>query len=170
MRTLFPMPWLSLAVFLAWPMLSGGISPASLIGGVLFALLLPWLTRRFVPQVAHAGKPATIARLVWVVFNDIILSNITVARQVLGDVNKLNSRFVDVPVDTEHPYVLTLLACIITMTPGTLSARVDEPLDGQPPCIVVHALHCDDPESLVRDIKTRYETPLMEIFGCSPLR
>jgi multicomponent K+:H+ antiporter subunit E len=36
--------------------------------------------------------------------------------------------------------------------------------------ILVHALSCDDPAALVRDIQLRYERPLLRIFGseCAP--
>jgi multicomponent K+:H+ antiporter subunit E len=30
----------------------------------------------------------------------------------------------------------------------------------------VHALHMKDETTLVREIKKRYEAPLLEIFGC----
>ncbi|MEZ5730461.1 MAG: Na+/H+ antiporter subunit E [Burkholderiaceae bacterium] len=78
--------------------------------------------------------------------------------------------FVDVPIETDHPFVLNLVASIITMTPGTVSVRVDSDVPGQRPVIVVHALDCDDGPALVADIKARYEAPLLEIFGCSRSR
>jgi multicomponent K+:H+ antiporter subunit E len=30
--------------------------------------------------------------------------------------------------------------------------------------ILVHALNCDDPAQMAAEIKSRYETPLLEIF------
>jgi multicomponent K+:H+ antiporter subunit E len=78
----------------------------------------------------------------------------------------MQSVFITVPVDTDHPFVVNLLASIITMTPGTVSARVNEPTGGGRAAIVVHALDCDDPDALIEEIKTRYEQPLREIFKC----
>jgi multicomponent K+:H+ antiporter subunit E len=46
------------------------------------------------------------------------------------------------------------------MTPGTLSCAIAP--DGR--SLVVHALHLDDAEALVAQIKQRYEAPLKEIF------
>jgi multicomponent K+:H+ antiporter subunit E len=57
---------------------------------------------------------------------------------------------------------ISLLASIVTMTPGTVSADVSEGNTS----LLVHALDCDDPDALVAEIKQRYEKPLMEIFGC----
>ncbi|MEZ5657409.1 MAG: Na+/H+ antiporter subunit E [Burkholderiaceae bacterium] len=167
---LLPMPWLSLALLLAWPLLLGELSGLIVIGAFLLAWLLPLLTVRFVPEGASAGRPREILRLGWVVLHDIVQSNIVVARLVLGDPSRLRPVFVEVPVHTRHPYVVNLLASIITMTPGTVSSRVIEPDDSPTgmPIIIVHALDCDDPEGLVADIKARYEAPLLEIYRCSP--
>lgn len=171
MTAWFPMPWISAGVFVGWQMLNGGPSLLNLLAGVFLAWLLPKMTRRFVPEVASPHHRVTVASLAWTVLVDIIKSNIAVARMVLGDTTQLRSVFVTVPVDTDHPMVITLLASIITMTPGTVSARVHERTDGRPNAsIVVHVLDCDDDDELIRDIKDRYEKPLMEIFGCLPSR
>lgn len=49
---------------------------------------------------------------------------------------------------------------IITTTPGTVSAGIDQDRGD----ILVHALSSDDTEVDIQDIKNRYEKPLMEIF------
>jgi len=53
-----------------------------------------------------------------------------------------------------------LLVMIITTTPGTVSAGIDQERGD----ILVHALSSDDTELDIQEIKTRYETPLIEIF------
>ena len=56
---------------------------------------------------------------------------------------------------------ITLLAAVITTTPGTVSCVVDEERRE----ILVHALDCDDVAAAAAQMKLRYERPLMEIFG-----
>ena len=68
--------------------------------------------------------------------------------------------WVKVPLDTQHPLVITLLATIITTTPGTVSCVVDE-AGG---FILVHALDCDDVDAAARGMKDRYEAPLRAIL------
>jgi multicomponent K+:H+ antiporter subunit E len=68
---------------------------------------------------------------------------------------------VPVPLALTHPTAITLLAAVITTTPGTVSCVVDE----ERRQILVHALDCDDPAALAAQIRQRYEAPLMEIFG-----
>jgi multicomponent K+:H+ antiporter subunit E len=97
------------------------------------------------------------AALLW----DIVLSNITVARLVLGPMSRPQPAWLRVPLASEHHRVNALFASIITMTPGTVSAVVDETAH----CIWVHALNCDDAAGMVADMKARYEAPLMAVFG-----
>jgi multicomponent K+:H+ antiporter subunit E len=93
---------------------------------------------------------------------DIVVANIAVARMVLGPIQRLRPTFIHVPVVLTNPHSKALLASIITMTPGTVSADFTE--DGR--VLMVHALDCPDEAQMVADIKDRYEKPLMEIFGC----
>ncbi len=166
MTGFFPMPWTSGLILIGWLLIQGEFSLFNLLVAVLLAWLLPKATARFAVQVPIPTDFGAIARLFAVVFYDIIQSNIIVAKLAVGDTNNMNATFVTVPVDTDHPLVVNLLASIITMTPGTVSARVNEPAGGGRAAIVVHALDCDDPEELVQEIKNRYEQPLKEIFKC----
>jgi multicomponent K+:H+ antiporter subunit E len=53
-----------------------------------------------------------------------------------------------------------VLACTITMTPGTVSADVS----ADQRALLVHCLETDDPDAVVAQIKSRYERRLKEIF------
>jgi multicomponent K+:H+ antiporter subunit E len=87
---------------------------------------------------------------------------VVVARLVLGPLPRLEPAFVEVPLAATHPHTRSLLATIITMTPGTVSSAFTP--DGR--TLHVHALNVSDPLRVVADIKDRYEQPLMEIFEC----
>lgn len=168
MASAFPRPWMSGIIFFSWLLMMGEVKPLVVIGALFFAWGLPKLTSAFVPSVSAPTRPSLVIRLMVTVTKDIVMSNIVVARQVLGNVNSLTPAFITVPVDTDHDYVINLLASIITMTPGTVSARVHETPDTPGSSIVVHVLNCEDEQALIDDIKARYEQPLLEIFNCSP--
>ena len=65
------------------------------------------------------------------------------------DLLKITSKWYRVPLETEHEQVNTLLAMIITTTPGTVSAGIDQERGD----ILVHALSTDNTESDIQDIK-----------------
>ena len=48
----------------------------------------------------------------------------------------------------------------ITLTPGTVSCDLSR--DGR--SLLVHCLHAPDPDAVLSEIKTRYESRLKEIF------
>ena len=91
---------------------------------------------------------------------DIIRSNITVAMQVLGPERKITPGFIWVPLDIATIHGIAALTSIITLTPGTVSSALSD--DRR--YLLVHVLHLEDAGTLIRQIKTRYEAPLMEIF------
>jgi len=95
-----------------------------------------------------------------VVLWDIVLSNIEVARRILGPEDAIKPAFVWVPLDLTDPHAIVSLAGIITMTPGTLSAE----LSPDRLHLLVHAFNVDDEAALIAQIKARYEAPLKEIF------
>jgi len=70
-------------------------------------------------------------------------------------------KWLRVPLETQHEEVNTLLAMIITTTPGTVSAGIDQDRGD----ILVHALNTNDINEEILLIKVRYEKPLMNIFG-----
>ena len=154
-------PVLSVLLALTWLTLQQSLD----LGNVLTACVLGWglprLLGGFLGPAAHPLSFSRALRLGFTVLWDIIVSNITVARLVLNPRSVPHPAWVKVPLTLTQPTAQALLASIITMTPGTVSAIVDE----EGACIWVHALDCDDPAAVATDIDRRYQQPLMEILG-----
>lgn len=157
-----PQPVLSLMIFVLWLALTNAESFASALGGVALALAIPHYTRRFWPDPPRAGRPVAALRLLVVVLWDIAVASLKVAQRVVGPLARLRPAFVEVPLDIRNPFVATILGSIVSLTPGTVSVDVDR----KRWVLAVHTLDVDDPVALVATIKTRYERPLKEIFGC----
>jgi len=157
---LLPAPGLSLVLWVSWLMLNESVSAGHLLLGAALALVVPWFTERYRPDKPALRGALTACRLALLVLADIVKSNLIVARQVLGPESRVRPAFVWVPLDIRDPHGIVALAAIITLTPGTLSSDLSEDRHH----LLVHALHVDDAEALVADIKQRYESPLREIF------
>lgn len=157
----FAHPVLSALIALAWLLLQQSVAPAQLITAAVLALVIPRLTDGFIGAPLHPRAWGTVVRLTLRVLWDIVVANVTVARIVLWPGSDPQPAWVPVPLAVQNPTSITLLASIITMTPGTVSCVVDERRRE----ILVHALDCDDVAALAADIKARYEAPLKEIFG-----
>jgi multicomponent K+:H+ antiporter subunit E len=154
-----PHPMLSSLLAASWLLLMHTYEPVQVVWAVVLGLAVPVLLRHFLPAGSRP-RMAPALRLFAVVLWDIVVANVTVARLVLGPMSRLRPAWVRVPLDATHPTAIALLATIITTTPGTVSCVIDEER-GE---ILVHALDCDDPQTMACEIKQRYETPLRVIF------
>lgn len=160
MKSWLPSPMLSLSVFVVWLLLVATVEPAHLLLAAVLAVLLPLAAQRLREQRAGMRRPLVAVRLGLRVLWDIVLSNIEVARRILGRESRIHPGFVWVPLDIRNGHGIAALAGIITMTPGTLSAE----LSGDRRHLLVHCFHLEDAAATVAQIKRDYETPLREIF------
>jgi multicomponent K+:H+ antiporter subunit E len=153
-------------LWLAWLLLNQTVAPGHLLLGLVLALVLARLPGGATPRPSEAGRrgllrrPAVAARLAAIVLHDIVVANVQVARRILGPLGELDPQFVWVPLDVRRPRSISLLAGIVTMTPGTLSAELSDDRRH----LLVHGLDIDDPDALVAEIKARYEAPIRELF------
>lgn len=160
-RRMLAHPVLSMTIAAVWLLLQGSLEPAQLLVAAALGLLIPRGLDRFLGAGTRLRRPAAVPRLALVVLWDIVVANVAVAAIVLNPRARPRPAWVRVPLDLQHPTGIVLLATIITTTPGTVSCVIDE-VRGE---ILVHALDCDDPQSMAAQIKQRYERPLQEIFG-----
>jgi multicomponent K+:H+ antiporter subunit E len=152
-------PVLSILLGVSWLALSHSLAPVHLLSAVLIGLIVPRLLRPFLADASGLYWPA-VPGLVGIVIWDIIVSNIVVAKLVLGPLDAMSPGWIPVPLESDHHRVNALFASIITTTPGTVSAVIDEAAR----VIWVHALNCDDVAAMAADMKSRYEAPLLTIF------
>jgi multicomponent K+:H+ antiporter subunit E len=162
MTRLFPHPALSVAIFLVWLALNNSASAGHLVLATILAIFLPIVTQQFWPERTGKLKLRTACRLLVVVLWDILLASLDVARLILGPLGKIKPAFVEIPLDMQDPFVGTILASIVSLTPGTVSIDIDRSRW----VLQVHALNVDNTDALIQSIKTRYEQPLKEIFSC----
>lgn len=155
-----PHPVLSLLLAATWLMLQQSLALPQLIAAAAIGVIVPRLVHGFLGPASGARRPGMALRLALVVLWDIVVSNFTVARIVLTPGSRPNPAWVRVPLELRHPRAVTLLATLITTTPGTVSCVVDDERHE----ILVHALDCDDAPALAAQIRERYERPLKEIF------
>lgn len=160
MTRLLPHPLLTPALTGIWLLLNNSIEPGHILLGLLLGWIIPVLTIRFWPDKVVIRKPVVLLRFGFIFLYDIVVANFTVARLILGNPDKLTPTFVKLPLDLTSDIAISLLASSLTLTPGTLSARLSEDRS----YLLVHALNETDPDTLIATIKQRYERPLKEIF------
>lgn len=162
LRKWLPHPLLTPVLTAVWLLLNNSLAPGQLLLGLLLGWAIPRFTLAFWPERVRIRHPWRLLRFVGVFLHDVLIANLVVARLVLAGPRHLRPAFVVVPLAISDDLAISLLANIICLTPGTVSARLSE--DRRQ--LLVHALDCADPAHLVATIKTRFEQPLKEILEC----
>jgi multicomponent K+:H+ antiporter subunit E len=154
---------LVLALTAIWLLLNQSLAPHHVALGLGLSTLLAWFGSALRPLRARLRRVDLAALLAWVVLGDILRSNLSVARIVLGLARdrEIHSGFIEVPLDLRDPHGLAALAAIFTATPGTVWSGLSA--DGR--TLTLHVLDLRDEQAWVRLIKERYERPLRRIFG-----
>lgn len=145
---------------LAWMFLSGEFSPAQLLFGFVLGYLI----------LTIAGGPFRAAgylRKVWIILYfvlyfawELLLANLRVAYYVLIPGHRMRPAIIAVPVDLQTDIEITLLANLITLTPGTLTLDVSY----NRRVIYVHTMYVDDVEAFRRAIKEGFEQRVKALF------
>lgn len=159
---LLPHPLLTPLLAVLWLLLNNSLAAGQILLGLLLGWAIPWLTLAFWPAPVRLCAPRALLRLIGVFLTDVVLANLSVARLILAGPRALRPAFVSVPLDVTDELAISLLANLVCLTPGTVSARLSAEYDS----LLVHALDCDDPAALVATIKQRFEAPLKEILQC----
>jgi multicomponent Na+:H+ antiporter subunit E len=146
MRSLLGLVALLVAIWLlAW----GSLSWANLLSGLAVAgglvLFLPEARRRaHLPVV----RPVPLVRLGMRLARDLVVSNVVLIREVLTPWPRIATGVVRVPLPECSDEVLTLLANLVALTPGTIPVEVER----DPGVMLVHVLHLHSVEDVQRDI------------------
>ena len=160
MKRLPTFPLFAAVLYGIWLLLSDSLAPGQLLLGLVITAIVSFVTAAMVRSRARPHHLMIAIRLFFVVLIEIIRSNITVARLILRAKEHETDGFMRIPMDMRDPYGLAVLACIITMTPGTIWSGLSPEGD----FLVIHVLDLQNEEIWVDTIKSRYERPLMKIF------
>lgn len=162
LHRLLPQPLISVALLLIWLLANNAASPGLIVSGLALALVIPLLTHRFWPEYPRRVRYGALLRLLGVVIADIVVANLRVAVLILGPPDRLRPGFLTLSLTVRSPHAITMLAGIISLTPGTVSAN----LSGDRRTLLVHGLDFGDPAAVAERIRSRYERPLLEVFEC----
>jgi len=142
-----------------WAAVQGTIDLANLVAGFVLGYVVLWLVRPALGQTRYFSKGPAAAGFVLFFLRELVVSNLRVAWTVLGPGTR-RPGVVAVPLDLEGDAAITLLANVVTLTPGTLS------LDVSPDrrTLYVHGMFVDDPEAFRREIKDGFERRIGELL------
>lgn len=145
---------------LSWAAVSGSFGALNIIFGFLLGAGALYVIREQVGSVGYFSRIWRVSSLAVLFIYELILSSVRVAVLVLSPNMKLKPGIFAYELKVDRDAEITLLANLITLTPGTLS--VDVSPDRR--FLFIHALDCSDPDQTREDIATGFERKIMEAF------
>ncbi|QKJ90335.1 Na+/H+ antiporter subunit E [Agrobacterium pusense] len=144
-----------------WLAVTGSLTLANFIFALIVSTLALWLIRHQLPGGRnHWLRLGRVLSLVLLFFKELALSAWKVAVMVTRPKLDVQPGIFAYPLTVTTDFEITLLANLITLTPGTLS--VDVSPDRK--VLYVHAIDCSDIETAKNDIKNGFEKKIMEAF------
>jgi len=151
---------LNLLLAIAWIALTGAFTPTNLLFGFALSYLLLWATRRTRPPTSYFNQAPRALGFVLYFAWEMLVASLRVAWLVLSPRVTLRPAVVAIPIDVQSDAGITLLANLITLTPGSLF--LDVAADRR--VIYVHVMHMDDLASYRASIKNGFERRVLELW------
>ena len=139
----------NLLLALAWMALTGMFDPINFAVGFILAYIMLRLMQRPEDPKNYFQRAALVFRFAFFYLKELVKANLRVASTVLSPQMQLTPAVVAVPLDTDSELSISLLANLITLTPGSLT------LDIAADCSVlyVHTMYADDIDQFRLSIK-----------------
>ncbi|MDF1607306.1 Na+/H+ antiporter subunit E [Hoeflea sp. YIM 152468] len=145
---------------LAWAAVTGSFTFLNFAFGFVLAIFALSLIREQVGSVGYFSRARRVISLLLLFTYELVLSAWKVAVLVMSPRMELKPGIFAYPLKVDRDFEITILASLITLTPGTLSVDVSE--DRR--TLYVHALDASDPDATRRDIAEGFERKIMEAF------
>ncbi|MBP2446773.1 Na+/H+ antiporter subunit E [Rhizobium leguminosarum] len=150
----------NLLLAIAWVAVTGSASLHNLVFGFLLGALALAVIREPFGGTGYLRRARLVLSLAALFLKELSLSAWRVTLTIFSPDMKLKPGIFAFPLTATSDFEITLLANLITLTPGTLS--VDVSTDRR--TLYVHALDCSDPETSKRNIANGFERKIMEAF------
>lgn len=150
---------INLILALGWSAVNGELSISNMIIGFVLGYCCLWLARPLYQPTRYFVRFWAALRLALMFLTELTKSCIAVAEVVLMPHPHCDAGIVAIPLAVKTDLEITLLANLITLTPGTLSLHISPDRS----VLFVHALNVPDLEALRQDIKGGFERQILEV-------
>jgi multicomponent Na+:H+ antiporter subunit E len=134
---------------LLWAMMTGGISLINLLVGFFVGYLILGSIHGSSGTSSYFTKVPPTIRFILYFILELLISSVRVAYDVVTPTYYMKPGIIAIPMDAKTDIEITMLANLITLTPGTLS--LDVSFDRK--TLYIHSMFVSDPEKVRRETK-----------------
>lgn len=150
----------NVALMLIWVVLTGAFTGANLVVGFVLGYLILGLALRDRPEFAkYIGKVPRFIGFIGYFVWELLLSNLKVAYDVLTPTHHMCPGVIAMPLEARTDGEITIVANLISLTPGTLS--LDVSTDRK--VLYIHVMYLVDRDEVIRGIKS-FEARILEVL------
>lgn len=149
---------INILLALVWGAISGSFTELNLIFGFCLGMIALFLIREQVGTLSYLARIKRVVALILLFLYELVLSALRVAKIAMMPKLDIRPGFFAYELKTDRDHEITLLANLITLTPGTLSVDVSDDKKK----LFIHAIDIRDVEALREDIEKGFERKIME--------
>lgn len=150
----------NLMLAIVWSLMMEGFTLATLLIGFISSYVLLWFLQPLIGGSGYFSKMRQIAGFTIFFVRELIVANLRIAWHVVTPSSFFKPGIIAVPLDEQTDLEATLLANVITLTPGSFS--VD--LSSDRKVLYVHVMDVHDADRVRQEIKDQYERPFLELL------
>ncbi|RYM32768.1 Na+/H+ antiporter subunit E [Brumimicrobium glaciale] len=151
---------LNILLAIVWVFLTGTINATNVAFGFILSFLVLWLISFNERSRKYFIIAPRIISFAFYFLYELIKANLQVAADVVTPKFYMEPGIIKYPLDAKTDLEITLLANVITLTPGTLSLDVSDDRK----VLYIHAMYVHDREEFIDSIKNGFEKRILKIL------
>lgn len=150
---------LNILLAIVWVFLTGTINVTNFVFGFILSFLVLWLISYNERSKKYFVIAPRIISFAFYFLYQLVKANLQVAADVITPKFYMEPGIVKYPLNAKTDLEITLLANVITLTPGTLSLDISDDRK----VLYVHAMYMHNREDFIEEIKNGFEKRILEI-------
>ena len=151
---------LNIMLTLVWIAITGTFTYINLIIGFIISFFVLWIISRNSPDRRYFMIAFKIASFFFYFLYEMLKANFQVAYEVVTSNLHMKPGFIKMKLEARTDLEITLLANLISLTPGTLVIDVSDDRK----VMYIHGMYLEDRDKFIESIKDGLEKPLLDIM------
>ncbi|RUO23177.1 Na+/H+ antiporter subunit E [Aliidiomarina iranensis] len=150
----------NLLLAVTWVVLTGDVGGINLLFGLFIGYLVLGVMQRQIPSLrGYTRRLPRLIKFIGFFVKELVVANLTVAFDIITPVWHMKPGVIAIPLEAKTELEITMVANLISLTPGTLSLDVSD--DRR--VLFIHAMFLDNEQEL-RDSLKDLERRVLEIL------